>query len=238
MALNLNKLKSLFVVTEEGDQPEIQQPDNKKKPKQNTPTPPTDKPVTSRPQSKQTTPPPAGRKTKGVFNQKVYDSLIQAIERSNLEGEDYLEFVSALNAMESLPMTEEVKIQSVLATLSTRGLTLPRIYESADYYLKILENEKSKFNEALKGQTTGKIGGKRKEITELEKSNKEKSEQIQLLTKQIQKNQEEILRLKNEINDAENKINQTVSSFNTTYDAVSKQIKENVHRIKRVAEKE
>lgn len=232
MSFNFNKIKSLFVVTEEAEQSPKQQKQQKQ---DDTKEAPKKQPVVK----------PRGTASKrgsdivsddeprqGRVNQKIYDSLIKAISEANLPGEDYLEFMDALNAMKSLPLDESTKIQTVLATLSTKGLSKEKIISSAQHYLKVLQDEKSKFNAALKDQTDGKINRKKNEIDELEAANEKKSQQIMLLTEEIKKQQEEIIRLKNEIQNAEAKIASTVSDFETTYNSVANQIVNNVEKVK------
>ena len=65
--------------------------------------------------------------TKGEVNKQIFNSLTKAIADANLPGEDYLEFVSALQAMKGIDLQESVKMQTVLATLSTKGLTIQKI---------------------------------------------------------------------------------------------------------------
>ncbi len=217
----LGKLKSLFVVTEESGATEEKQVQNE--------TPVTNQPIHTELGS--TT------GTKGVFNQKIFDSLQQAVLRSNIEGEDYLEFAEAFNSMAGIPLAEEIKIQTVLATLSTRGLTVQKIYESADYYVKVLENEKSKFDEVSKIQRQGQVEKKNEDIINLDRLMEEKKQQIELLGKEIQKLQEEVLSIKNEIANAEVKIQETTDSFSITFDAIVNQIKRNISMVQKVTQK-
>lgn len=238
MALNFDKIKSLFVITEEEYSQTSQSKEKQSTTEKETPKPPKTKATAAPRQERrqQFSAPPAGETT-GEFNQKVFDSLTQAISKANLPGEDYLEYIEALQAMKHLPLDEKVKVQTVLATLSTKGMSKQKILESAEYYSKILDNEKSKFNEALKGQTSGQIQRKDQEINQLEKANKEKADQIALLNEEIRKNQEEILRLKNEKTQAETKITKTVNDFNFTFELVTNQIKNNVEKLNQIGDK-
>jgi len=139
--------------------------------------------------------------------------------------------------MAGIPLAEEIKIQTVLATLSTRGLTVQKIYESADYYVKVLENEKSKFDEVSKIQRQGQVEKKNEDIINLDRLMEEKKQQIELLGKEIQKLQEEVLSIKNEIANAEVKIQETTDSFSITFDAIVNQIKRNISMVQKVTQK-
>jgi chromosome segregation ATPase len=119
-----------------------------------------------------------------------------------------------------------------LATLSTKGLTVQKIIESADYYMKVLENEKDKFKQAMAQQTTGKIDSKHKRIKSLEEENLKMTEQIKALTDKINDNNEEIEKVKKDISESDAKIKKTENDFNVTFDYVANQIVDKVEKIK------
>lgn len=230
MALNLDKIKNLFII------PEDEIVGNKKiekKTEQKSET----KNLTKLSSSKQTQNTEkkqvntTSKTSKGEFNKKIFESLTQAIQKADLPGEDYLEFINALQAMKNIDLDEKIKMQTVLATLSTKGLTIQKIIESADYYLKVLQNEKDKFKIVINKQTETKIGGKNKKIKELEAENQKKAEMIKQLTEEINKNRAEIQKVKKELETADTKIKIAENDFNVTYDYVANQIKEKVKQL-------
>jgi chromosome segregation ATPase len=170
----------------------------------------------------------------GVLDQKIFDSLIKVLEKNNMPGEDYMEFIEALQNMQNIPLEETVKMQTVLATLSTKGLNKQKILESADFYIKVLEDEKKKFNEALKQETVKQVESKQKEIKSLEEQNKSKSEQIAQLTAEINQNQQQITKTKSLTEEASLKIKSTENNFIYTFEAVVSQIRTNVSKINSV----
>ncbi|MDF1546324.1 MAG: hypothetical protein P1P88_00790 [Bacteroidales bacterium] len=237
MALNLNKIKGLFIVPEDETEGIVIKSDSKKV--ENTKEP-TKKVVQKETITKTETPIKTSlNKTEvenqGEFNQQIFNSLTKAISDANLPGEDYLEFVSALQAMKGIDLAESVKMQTVLATLSTKGLTIQKIVESADYYLKVLENEKDKFRQAMAQQTQGKVDGKQKQIKSLEEENTKKAEQIKALTEQIEHNNQQMDKIKKDIAEADEKIKTTEHNFNVTYDFVANQIMDKVEKIKNLS---
>ncbi|NJO89292.1 MAG: hypothetical protein HC831_10285 [Chloroflexia bacterium] len=143
MAFDFKKITSLFVETSE-QAPVQQEP-------------------SSAPSVSLSQPQTVGVPT-GAFDQAVFDSLMKAIEEHNLPGEDYLEFLSALQAMQNIPLDEKLKIQTVLATLSTKGLTIQKIKESADYYKKVLQEEQKQFHVELSKQIQEQVKSKEKLI--------------------------------------------------------------------------
>ncbi|MBN1251750.1 MAG: hypothetical protein JXR51_04595 [Bacteroidales bacterium] len=227
MALNLNKIKGLFIVPEdETEESKTIKKEEKKETNQKIEK--IEKPVFQHTSSVS----PTNEPEKGTFNKQIFNSLTKAIADSNLPGEDYLEFMDALMAMKDIPLDQKIKMQTVLATLSTKGLTVQKLLESAEYYLKVLENEKEKFKQAMAGQTHGKVDEKQKQIKTLEQEIQKKSEQIKILTDEITNNQENISKIKESIKEADVKIKSTENNFNITYEHVEKQIKENIETIK------
>jgi len=170
----------------------------------------------------------------GEFSQKIFDQLTKAIYEANLPGEDYLEFMDALNAMKNLQLDEKIKLQTVFATLSTKGLTKEKIIESADYYLKVLDNERSKFYEVLNNHMKGQVNSKLSEITKLESSVKEKEELILTLQEEIKQTKQVILKVKNEIQQADGKIKKTENDFQITYEIIASNLRNTVEKIKQI----
>lgn len=223
MSLDFKKIKNLFISEENTDTPQ----NNTKKEETTT--------------SKNNLPPKENINTTtklgnqnsegGIFDQKIFDSLIKVLEDKNLPGEDYMEFMEALQNMKNIPLEETVKMQTVLATLSTKGLSKQKILESADFYIKVLEDEKNKFNEALKQEITKQIDTKQDEIKNLEEQNKSKTEQIAQLTENINQNQQQITKIKASMEEASVKIKTTENNFNFTFETVISQIKNNSTKI-------
>jgi hypothetical protein len=212
MAFDLNKIKSLFVET---------------RAETKTPTPEKlsqsakNKPVQSSFDSA----------SADTYDQTVFNSLLKAIEDHNLPGEDYLEFLSALQAMKNIQLDEKMKIQTVLVTLSTKGLTAKKIKESAEYYKKVLTEEQKQFYAELGEQTTRQVKLKEKEIAGLQETNKQKSDQIAALTKDINENQLKISGIQNALKEAETKIRLAEANFNKTFDYIIAQIDSNLTKI-------
>ena len=239
MAMKFNKLKNLFVVEEE----QTQNPEEKKTEEKKGETKKTDETVkskvswessTSKSSDSTVSSDTVQSDTSGKYNQKIFDSLIKAISDQNLPGEDYLEFMDALQAMKDLPLEETLKMKTVFMTLSTKGLTVPKIIESAGHYIGILDKEKEKFYQALNSQKDQNINNKKKQIADFEAKNKEKAEMIKKLTDEIATNNSEIQKISIEINMGESKIKSTENDFIFTFDKLSNQIKENIEKIKQI----
>ena len=239
MALKFDNIKSLFIVDDEDDKKQTKEVKKETKKDGN-------KTVKEKEESKISWKSTSGTvkqtnsesgEIKGEFNDKIFNSLTKAIANSNLPGEDYLEYMQAFKAMKDIPIEENVKIQTVLATLSTKGLTVAKISESADYYISILENKKRKFYTAFEGQAQGAVTKKKNKIEDLKKQNKEKANLIKQLTDEINKNQDEIGKITLDVQNSQSKIKKTEQNFLVTYDRIKNQIVANVEKVKNIITK-
>ena len=172
--------------------------------------------------------------TTGKYSKKIFDSLTKALFEANLPGEDYFEFMEGLKAMKDLPMEESMKMKSVYMTLSTKGLTVAKIVDSAEHYLGVMNKEKEKFYMAMQSQKKSHIENKKKKITDLEAKNKEKAALIQKLTDEIAANNGEIKKVSTEIAGHENKIKSTENDFVYTFEKMANQIYDNIEKIKKI----
>lgn len=226
MAFDFKKIKSLFIVPAE----EVSDKKEPEKEKVNL----EEKKAVEKEIQVNTPQKPSEQNIGGTFDQKIFDSLIKVLEEKNLPGEDYMEFMEALNAMANLQLDENIKIQTVLATLSTKGLSKKTILESGEYYIQELEKEKSKFYDALQAQKKNSVEGKLQLIESLNKQIKEKAEMIQKLTAEIQQNQEEIEKTKVAIAEAEKKLAHTENNFIYTHSIIVDQIRNNLNKINKI----
>jgi hypothetical protein len=176
--------------------------------------------------------PEASAASKSELDAKIVDSLLSAMEQKNLPGEDYLEFMQALKAMQNIPLDDAMKVQTVMATLSIKGLTVTKIKESAGYYKKVLKDEENEFNTELNNQIEKTVKSKEKSIDALKETIKLKSEQIANLTKEINEAQQNINTTANQIKAAEIKIKATQENFSKAYNFVINQIDETINKIK------
>lgn len=234
--MDFNKIKKLFIVEEES----TKNTKPKTKPKEETKVKPKDEKVQIVDASKDTT----SRVSTGnqslnsseQINPKILQNLSKAIEKADLPGEDYLEYIQAVQALKDLPLSDEMKFKTAFSTLATRGLTYEKILESADYYLKILENEKTKFYEAFKAKSKDLVNKNTQEIANLQDQNKKKTEQIAKLKAEIEANNKKISNLKNKVQQSEQKLKTTEGEFKFTYEFMANQIKANIEKVKKIKE--
>lgn len=177
---------------------------------------------------KNTTPPPSGKP-----NQKFVDILLKAVEKSNLDGFDYLEFKSSLQSLSGMEMDDNTRYKSAMAMAKTMGATPEKLVSTAQHYLKTLNEEKSKFQTALKGQKAKQVTGKEKSITDTAKLIEQKKKQIEVLKKEIEVSTKKMEAMKAEINQSVTKVQSTSDNFHYAYKIVTGQILSDVENIKK-----
>lgn len=168
----------------------------------------------------------------GVPDNKFLEALATALERSNQEGFDYLEFRQALKNLSGMNLDEQTSFRSAFGTASTMGITPARLLESVQYYLQVLSGEKQKFDEAHEQQRARLIGNREAESQSLEKQIQEKNEQIARLSREIEEHQAKKAEIAAEITESTQKIEATRASFESSFAAVTEQISQDAVRIR------
>ena len=223
-----DKLKSLFIVEEAGSakkksaKPATKKTGDKKDtPKSNTSA----KTSTSAAVSSE---PEEGKPTA-----KFMEIMFGAMEKHNLDGFDYLEFKQSLKSLEKMPMDEQTRFQSAFAMAKTMGATPQKLIDAAAHYLKVLLHEEKKFEQALENQRARQIGGREKQIKDLEVGIQQKAQHIKKLTQEIEQSQKQLSGIKSEISGAVSKVETTKNNFIASYNVVVSQIQSDVENMKK-----
>ena len=188
----LKNLKSLFIVTDETPAPEGDKAQDDRgaasaqNPSRRPGSPPPPPARGAAPASTGTTPPstpmreavPAGG---GAINQAIVGKLLDAIDREDLAGFDYLEYKRALKAMDPLPMDEATKFRSAFATAATLGTSLDKLVASVEHYLTILDRERGDFETVVKRELDARVAGREAELEAVEREIATKTAEIERL---------------------------------------------------------
>ena len=167
----------------------------------------------------------------GQVNEKFLTVLLEAMEKNNLEGFDYMEFKQFLKSLDSVELDEATKFRSAFATGQTMGATKQNLLSSAQRYLDILKQEEERFEEAVKNQRSRIIDDKQAGIALLEKSIAEKEQQITKLSEEIEQAKSDINQRKEDVALAQAKVQQTRSDFEHTYHLLIGQLQEDIRKI-------
>jgi len=149
----------------------------------------------------------------GVADNKFIDLLEGIIEQNNQPGQDYFEFKQAVENMNSLPMDEKTKFQTVYTVLSLQGCNKNILITSLDKYIQIIQGEKNSFDAEMKSEYNSKVQSK---LAKAEESKKE----LENLTKRLSELNGSILALSQEAQAEEMKIRATEANFKASADVI------------------
>ncbi len=164
-------------------------------------------------------------------DQRSASMIIRVLENNNIPGFDYLEFKQSLEGLAKMNMDEGTAFQSAFVTASTLGLTKTKLIQTADHYIKIVGQEKQKFDQAAQNQINKGIAAKRAEAKQLEKAMNDKYERIKKIKAEIDAHQQRLEKLRTELNGAEQKINAAKQSFENVYQEITSHIKCDIDKI-------
>ncbi len=208
----LKNLKSLFIIEEK------ESSGFKAKTRKAAPPPAKDAPVKA--ENKQGDP--------GKVRSKFTNVLLEAMNKANWEGFDYLEYKKSLQSLAKMPMDEKTRYQSAFAMAQTMGVSPQHLLDTAQHYIQVLQQEEYKFERALNKQQDKQIESKKQELQQLEKLIQQKAEQIKKLTKEIEAHQKQSKQVENEIQDSTVKIESTKNDFIASFNALVSQIHQDV----------
>jgi hypothetical protein len=169
--------------------------------------------------------------TSGSVSSKFVEILASALEKNNQEGFDYFEFRQALINLGKMSMDEPTRYKSAFAMAQTMGVTPAKLIDSAQFYLNILSNEQTRFNEAHSLQRDKLIGNREEEAKNLDALIQQKTAQIQQLTQEIAEHQKQSEKIRKDVSDATIKIENTKADFEATFSSVVGQLKADVAKI-------
>ena len=84
----------------------------------------------------------------GKVSAKFTKILLEAIEKYNEEGFDYLEYKNGIRSLAKMDMDEATRFKSAFAMAQTMGAESGLLIKSAEHYLQVLGKERDKFESA------------------------------------------------------------------------------------------
>lgn len=216
----LKKLKSIFIVQDEGATSPAPQTSNQNTGNKDLNTPAEPIPTT-RASTSNVTP-----------SDKFVNLLLSAIEKNNIEGFDYLEFKNTVRSLENVIPEEGMRFKSAFQMATTMKVSKEKLIQSAEHYIKVLHNEEKSFHQALENQKNLQITERKQQLSSLNQLMKEKENQIAVLQQQILESQKQMESLQNDIAESDAKISTTDAQFMSSYNMVLKQIVDDIEKIK------
>lgn len=173
---------------------------------------------------------------KADIDPKFIDILMRAIEATNKEGFDYLEFKNSLQSLSKLDMDEATRYKSSFIMGKTMGLTKESLIQSVQHYISVINQEETKFREALQKQKVLQVGGKEEQLKASEADIAKKKQQIAQMQADIEKQTQQLEKIRGEIKEAIVKIDTTNAQFVAAHKLISNQMLEDVQKIKTYVE--
>lgn len=184
------------------------------------------------PQPTSTAPAAAQIDTSGAVNDKFVKVLMEAMEKANLPGFDYLEYKKSLQNLKKMNFADDVRYQTAFAAAQSMGVTPADLLKSAEHYLVALNKEQSKFDQALSGQQSQQVSSKQQRLKDLDASIAQQEAKIKELQGKIKKTRTEQQQLKTSILNNEGKLAKTKADFQATFKVIAESIKLDVTNIK------
>lgn len=214
----LKNLKSLFIVEapEGSDQtePAPQVAESRKDTQGEASLPPT-------PQA----PPAAGP------DDRFLGVLLSALEENNVEGFDYLEFRESLRSLEKVPMDEATRFRSAYAMAQTLKADLPNLLRSGKVYLQVLDQERRKFEDALKGREATEIKARQERMAVLDKDIAGMQAEIERLMDTITRSRKEKEGIEREMLENHQRMEETKARFLATLEYIGSEIRGDLRRM-------
>lgn len=170
--------------------------------------------------------------SEGKKDDKIIDTLFKAIEKSNLNGFDYLEFKQSVKGLEKIVVDEATRYKSAFATASTMGVTMKKLVETAEYYGKVLDKERQQFVKAASEQSNKLVEKRKQEMQYLLKSMAEKQKLIDQMQAELKTSEQKIKQIQTGIDKAAVKIESTKKNFETSFGIIRKQIDSDIEKIR------
>jgi len=130
-------------------------------------------------------------------------------------------------------MDEATRFQSAFAVGKTMGATPKKLIDAANFYIKVLGDEDTKFQQALVNRQSTQVDGGKQQLAQLEKNIEARKKQIEDMKKQIELDLKKREELKQQVQNAAGKMTKTKNDFSVTYNHLVGQIKADIEKMQR-----
>lgn len=168
----------------------------------------------------------------GKVEEKFINVLLQAMERANLPGFDYLEYKRALENLEPMGLDDANRFKAAYAAAQSMDVTPQDLIDSANHYLKALQEEQDKFAKAVSSQRDAQVTQRQSQLQQLGASVTQQEAKIKQLQEQIAKTRARQTELQKSIGESEANIMSTAADFRKTYQTIIRNIATDVAKMK------
>jgi len=165
--------------------------------------------------------------------EKFVNILFSAIEKNNIEGFDYLEYIQSINNLkkQGLESDEEKLFSTAFALSKTMNVDKKALIKSANFYLKVLEKENINFNESLNNNAKVKLQEKNNALNKIQAELAKNKEQLELLKEKIVENEKKAKQIKSELDTAAEKVKSIKGGFNNALSQIAGKIESDKSKI-------
>ncbi|MFC0184882.1 hypothetical protein SAMN04515674_11058 [Pseudarcicella hirudinis] len=176
----------------------------------------------------------------GVIDKKFVDHFVQLIEKSNLKGPDYFEYMQTLKSLSGLNLSEDKQYQAAWASFKAMGgvSEVSVLTTSANQYIGILDSDKKAFLNDVELAIAEKVGGLKNELKNLQNENENMAKQIIDLQNKINENNAKLTKVTTDITEQSAKITSNKSNYELTYNSFVEQIKGDILKIQQYLKSE
>lgn len=221
----LKNLRSIFIVEEDNGTKEPDAKTSAEVPSKGAKA----KPSNSQPKSN---PRPVSDIPSGKTDDRIVNTLFEAMERANLDGFDYIEFKRSVRGLEKMVTDEATRFKSAFATASTMGVTMDKLVETANHYVTILDRERQQFFSAAAQQTKKLVDNREKELKQMLQTMADKKRMIEQLNKELDESEQKMKAMQDSIEEASSKIEHTKKNFDVSFNYLRELISNDIEKIK------
>jgi gas vesicle protein len=166
---------------------------------------------------------------------KFVEHFADVMDKANLPGPDYFEFMQTLKGLSSLGLSEDKQFQAAWASFKAMGNVkdVSLLATTASQYLQSLSGDRDSFLKSVQNAINERVGGLNTEQKNLTTENETLKKQIADLQARITSNSERLSKISIEIAEQSTKIEQNRNDYEATYAYFTEQIKGDVDKIKR-----
>lgn len=167
----------------------------------------------------------------GRVEERFIDVLLQAMERANLPGFDYLEYKRALENLEPMGLDDANRFKAAYAAAQSMDVTPKQLIDSANHYLRALQQEQEKFTKAMNGQRDAQVTQRQSHLQQLADSVTQQEAKIKRLEEEIARTRARQAQMLKTIGDSEARIFATAGDFRKTYETITDNIAADVAKM-------
>jgi hypothetical protein len=160
---------------------------------------------------------------------KFIEHFDDLFKQANLPGPDYFEFSKMCQAMASLP--EEPRFTAAFTGLQVQGLSKEKLIQSANHYIKVVDEDAQKFSTTLDSKLLAEVKVKRTEAEQKKQSLQNKVNMIAQLQSELERDTVEIEKITSEADEKERKANEKSVTYRAACDAVKSLIQTDLSKI-------